>query len=131
MNDTPPKLADVLGLERTHMAAERTLMAWTRTSLSLISFGFTICKFLESIQQKALESEVLRRNSPRNVGLTLIGIGIFALTVACLQHWKYSRKLGLGRPYKLLDLSFVVASLIGLLGIAMFVSIILRAGPLG
>jgi putative membrane protein len=113
------------------MAAERTLMAWTRTSLSLISFGFTIYKFLESIQQKPLASEVLWRDSPRNVALTLIGIGIFALSLACLQHWVYSRNLELARPYKRLDLSLLIAILIGLLGIAMFTSILLRAGPLG
>ncbi len=130
MNETPPKLADALGIERTHMAAERTLMAWTRTSLSLISFGFTIYKFLEYIQQKPLASEALRPDSPRNVGLTLIGIGIFALTVAGLQHWKYSKRLGLARPYKILDLSFIVAALIGILGIALFLSIIFRIGPL-
>lgn len=52
MNETPPKLADVLATERTRMAADRTLMGWTRTALSLTGFGFTIFKFLESIQSK-------------------------------------------------------------------------------
>ena len=31
-----------LSIDRTRMAAERTLMAWLRTALSMISFGFTI-----------------------------------------------------------------------------------------
>ena len=42
MNETPPKLADVLATERTRMAADRTLMGWIRTALSMIGFGFTI-----------------------------------------------------------------------------------------
>ena len=46
MNETPPKLADVLATERTRMAADRTLMGWIRTALSMIGFGFTIYKFL-------------------------------------------------------------------------------------
>ncbi|HEY7064663.1 MAG TPA: DUF202 domain-containing protein [Chloroflexota bacterium] len=29
------------------MSAERTLMAWNRTSLSLIGFGFTIYQFFD------------------------------------------------------------------------------------
>ncbi len=128
--ETELKLSDNLAVGRTRMAAERTLMGWIRTALSLISFGFTIFKFLESIAQRDLAQQVLRHDSPRTVGLTLIGIGIFALVSACLQHWKYTRALPSGVSYKLLDLSFVVATLIGLLGIAMFMSIILRAGPL-
>src|SRR4030095_4895232 len=34
-----------LAVQRTFLAHERTLMAWVRTSASLISFGFTIYKF--------------------------------------------------------------------------------------
>ena len=130
MSEPQPKLADVLALERTRMAAERTLMAWVRTALSLISFGFTIFKFLETIQHQSPAS-VVRSHGPREVGLTLIGIGIFALIIAGVQHWQFMKKLRPDQPYKPWDLSFIVAILIGLLGVAMFVSMILRAGPLG
>jgi inner membrane protein YidH len=36
-----------LSLRRTFMAQERTLMAWIRTSVCLISFGFSIYKFFD------------------------------------------------------------------------------------
>jgi len=130
MSETQPKLADVLALERTRMAADRTLMGWIRTALSMISFGFTIFKFLEYVQQEGIKP-VMRIHGPREVGLTLIGIGIFALIIACLQHWRFIKNLRPDQPYKPWDLTFVVAVLIGLLGSAMFVSMILRAGPLG
>ena len=32
---------------RTRMSAERTLMSWVRTAISLIGFGFTIFQFLD------------------------------------------------------------------------------------
>ncbi|MFM7169470.1 MAG: YidH family protein, partial [Cyanobium sp.] len=35
-----------LAKERNREAAERTLMAWIRTSLSLISFGFGVDKII-------------------------------------------------------------------------------------
>jgi len=35
------------GWLRTRLALERTLMAWVRTGVSLIGFGFTIVQFLE------------------------------------------------------------------------------------
>ena len=130
MSEPEPKLADVLAMERTRMAADRTLMGWIRTALSMISFGFTIFKFLEYIHQEGVKP-VMRIHGPREVGLTLIGIGIFALIIACVQHWKFIKKLSPDQPHKPWDLAFVVAVLIGLLGSAMFVSMILRAGPLG
>ena len=73
----------------------------------------------------------VRIHGPREVGLTLIGIGIFALIIACLQHWQFLKKLMPDQAYKPWDLAFIVAVLIGLLGAAMLVSMILRAGPLG
>jgi putative membrane protein len=131
MNETPQKPADVMATERTRMAADRTLMAWTRTSLSMIGFGFTIFKFLESMQSRESVAQTMRPHSPRAAGLTLIGIGVFALVVACIQHWRYVGKLKSDQPYRPWDLGLVVAAMIACLGLAMFVSIILRAGPLG
>jgi putative membrane protein len=130
MSDTELKQNDILALDRTRMAAERTLMAWLRTALSMISFGFTIYKFLQVLQEQSTVP-VSRPQAPRDVGLTLIGIGTFALTIACVQHWKYIKKLRPDQPYKPWDLTFIVACLIGLLGFLMFGSIIFRAGPYG
>jgi uncharacterized membrane protein YidH (DUF202 family) len=41
-NQTQTNIATELARERTREAADRTLMAWIRTSLSLIGFGFGI-----------------------------------------------------------------------------------------
>jgi putative membrane protein len=131
MSDQDLKLSDILALDRTRMAAERTLMAWVRTALSMISFGFTIYKFLQVIQEQD-KLHVLRPQAPRELGLTLTGIGTFAVIIACVQHWNYIKKLRPDQPYKLWrDLTFIVACLIAILGLLIFVSIILRAGPLG
>ena len=130
MGDTELKMTDILALDRTRMAADRTLMGWIRTALSLIGFGFTIYKFLEAIQSKEFGSQAMRPHSPQTVGLTLIGIGVFSLVIACIQHWKYVKKLRPDQPYRLWDLGLVVCGLIGLLGLAMIVSIIVRVGPL-
>ncbi len=72
-----------LAVERTGIAADRTLMAWIRTSLSMISFGFTIYKFLDTMRS-AEHVEWARPNAPRNLGLALITVGTFALIVATI-----------------------------------------------
>ena len=68
MSQPELKLNDILALDRNKLAAERTLMAWVRTALSMISFGFTIYKFLQVIDEQSTVP-VLRPNAPRNVGL--------------------------------------------------------------
>ena len=97
MSEKELKLSDQLAIDRTRLAAERSLMAWIRTALSMIAFGFTIYKFLQAIQ-RAKHGPGYRPNAPRNVGLFLVGIGTFAVAVACIQHWKYVRKLRPDQP---------------------------------
>jgi putative membrane protein len=72
-----------MAFDRTVMALERTLMGWIRTALSLISFGFTIFKFLEALQQRG--DTHMRDNAPRNLGFALIVLGMGSLTLAIFQ----------------------------------------------
>ena len=74
------------GWLRTRMATERTLLAWLRTSVSLIGFGFTIVQFFERFSQMHGVSGALRPNAPRYLGLMLMGAGIITLLVAVLQY---------------------------------------------
>ncbi|MBP1688648.1 MAG: hypothetical protein H6Q33_4791 [Deltaproteobacteria bacterium] len=130
MGNTERKMADILALDRTRLASERTLMAWVRTALSMISFGFTIYKFLQVVQEQS-KVAALRPQAPRELGLTLIGIGTFAVIVASVQHWNYVKKLRPDQPCKIWDLTLVVACMIALLGLLMFGSILFRAGAFG
>jgi putative membrane protein len=119
-----------LAVERNRLASERTLMAWIRTSLSLISFGFTIYKFMQVMLEQGMNSN-LSYESPRAVGLSLIGIGTFAMIIASAQHFLYVKQLmGYKGTYKFWkDLSFIVALLLLLLGVLMLGGIIMRSGP--
>jgi len=48
-------LNNELAKERSRAAAERTMMAWIRTSLSLISFGFGLDKIVGAINASRFE----------------------------------------------------------------------------
>jgi putative membrane protein len=56
MSEQPPSvnITNELAKERNREAAERTLMAWIRTSLSLISFGFGVDKIIGAINRSRL-----------------------------------------------------------------------------
>ena len=125
MSNTELKLNDLLAIDRTRLAAERNLMAWVRTALSMITFGFTLYKVLQAIQAQSTVPVL----HPRNAGLTLIGIGTFALIAASIQHWKYVRKLSTVQPHSPWDLALIIACLLALLGFLMFGGILFRSGP--
>jgi putative membrane protein len=129
VNEKELKLTDQLAIDRTRLAAERSLMAWIRTALSMIAFGFTIYKFLQALHAQS-PVPIPRPNAPRNVGLLLVGIGTFAVAVAAIQHWQYLKKLSPDHAFRW-DVAFIVAILIGLLGILIFASMVYTSGPFG
>ena len=72
-----------LAWARSVMALEGTMMAWIRTSLSMIGFGFTIFKFLETLQKGG--SALANENAPRNLGIFLILLGMGLLLLFIFQ----------------------------------------------
>ena len=71
---------------RTSVSAERTLMSWVRTAISLIGFGFTIFQFLERLNTMPGAQPAEHPNAPWIFGLALIGSGTIALIIAL---WEY------------------------------------------
>jgi putative membrane protein len=79
--------------QREHQANERTFLAWLRTSIALISFGFAIARFGIFLRQLNLaitqqEPPVNPLSNSENLGLALVFFGI--LTVA-LAAWRYNK----------------------------------------
>ena len=110
-----------LGTMRTIMAADRTLMAWVRTSLSMLSFGFTIYKFLESAVQS---DQLARADSPQQVGLFLAGVGTLSMLLGVVSYWttlkdlRRTEEFRLGRPTLLIGVIMTIAGVVMFLGIS-------------
>jgi putative membrane protein len=115
-----------LATTRTALAAERTLMAWIRTALSMISFGFTIFKFLNGLHQ-AGTIRLLRPEGPRNIGLFLAALGTGSLLAGVVQYMQTLRQLP-GSPPRL-GTAFYVAGAVVVLGVVVLVGLISRVGP--
>jgi putative membrane protein len=114
----PGDVATNLAMDRNYMAAERTLMAWIRTALSMISFGFTIGKLgqvMRSVEVKGLLVHT-RMVSVESIAYFLVVLGTVALLLAAIQHRVRMHelyKMGLRRQ---VSTSFVVASLLIVVG---------------
>ena len=77
-----------LARERNREAADRTLMAWIRTSLTLIGFGFGVNKVFHYLEIANPTDIINQTYSARIFGGTFIALGTFALIGAVLDHWR-------------------------------------------
>lgn len=127
MTDKPgsrPTLPADLGAVRTVLAADRTLMAWLRTSLSMLSFGFTIYKFLETA---AKAGALQRPESPQKVGLFLVAMGTAAMVLGVIDYWVTVRHVRKTEAFRLGRSVLAMSLLLATAGVALFVLIIRRA----
>ena len=114
-----------LAAERTRLAYERTLMAWVRTATSLISFGFTIFKFFEYLQEEN-KKPLHQFIGPRQFAMLMIGTGLVALILATYQHVKSMRALRTDYREAPYSLASIMAALIGALGVVGFLSVVIK-----
>lgn len=103
---------------RVLFAAERTLMAWSRTAAGLMAFGFVVDR-----TTLLLGNEVPRLNFGFWIalGFILLGVALSALSIV-----QYRRSVAALRPVEIppgywVNLSVYASALIGLLGLALAV----------
>lgn len=115
-------------------------MSVIRTSLSLISFGFTIFQFFRHLQDQKLLGAA---RAPRNFGITLVWLGIAMIAVGILFHIQFM--LGLRRQRNDMkreglihgessfpgSYTLAVAFLVLLLGLGVIADLTFRIGPFG
>ncbi len=72
-----------------HAANERTLLAWLRTSLAVIGFGFLMEKFEYFIAQHDSLTEagkVVAKADARIIGFCLVGVGLTMMTCSIFRY---------------------------------------------
>jgi putative membrane protein len=79
-------LTNELAKERNRAAAERTMMAWIRTCLSLISFGFGLDKIIGAINASRFDGSAHTGLSVRLISMGFVLVGILAMAAATRQH---------------------------------------------
>lgn len=126
----PRNLTNELAKARNRAAAERTLMAWIRTSLVLISFDFGIDQVIKAINRFD-PAAVNAGRLTRSIGLMFMAVGICAILMAILEHCQELKQIQRD-DYDYVYVSrrshgVVVATSLVVIGVFMFVAIAIKS----
>jgi putative membrane protein len=117
---------------RVFFAAERTLLAWNRTGLTIMAFGFVVERFGLFIQLFAAEGDTaLSRGASFWLGIAFILLGAASAGAAVLQYRAVLRTL---KPEEI-PVGYRVAAgalanlLVALLGVALCVYLFWESTP--
>lgn len=109
---------------RVRLAGERTLLAWIRTGLAMMGFGFVVARFGLFLREVA---GVTHATPPPSTGLSLwIGtalvlLGVVVNILASAQHFRFLERLNRGEPYRApgWSLEIIVSLVLAVLGMCM------------
>lgn len=90
-----------VGNRRVHMANERTFLAWIRTSIGIMAFGFVLERFALFIKQMSYvlrESSIGKPLPPSDgsssiAGIFLVGLGSLLCVLAFIRYKKVERQI--------------------------------------
>ena len=77
---------------RIYMAAERTFLAWIRTGIALMGFGFVVARFglfLRELTIAGTHQHLPSTGFSLPIGIGLIGFGILVNIVSVVRHRRY------------------------------------------
>ena len=112
---------------RVHFAAERTFLAWIRTGLSLMGFGFVVARFGLFLKEVSGHTPGVRSYGfSLWAGSAMVLLGAMMNLAAVARHLEVIRRLNRGesivsRPS---PIGIAVGILLGLVGIAMVVFLV-------
>ncbi len=131
-------LRDIAMIKRysDHAANERTFLAWIRTAIAVMAFGFVIEKF-DLFLQVAAPQIAIKQIAPHGqkfanaAGLAFIAVGVAMIVVAGFRFAATARALDSDdtqpSPGERLDLA--LGAVIALLGLALFLYMLQAVAP--
>lgn len=109
---------------RTFFAAERTLLAWIRTGLAMMGFGFVVARFglfLREIAALPGKPPMPHLAMSLWIGTALVLFGVVITIVAALKHQETLRRLEEGVPlrFSYQPMGVIVGFVLGVIGLVM------------
>ena len=118
---------------RLLFAAERTLLAWIRTGLAMMGFGFVVARFglfLTELAAARGAPQLETHHLSQWIGTALVLLGVFVNVKAAITHRRLLRELAARRypgPSRM-PMGIGIAILLALIGLAMTAYLFLLSG---
>jgi len=114
---------------RVYLAAERTFLAWVRTAVALMGFGFVIARFALFLREyQTLMAHAQLSQSPFSswLGVGMILLGVVVSLLAALRHFQYIEllKSGVANPPLRPQIALLMAAMLAVVGIAIAVHLV-------
>jgi putative membrane protein len=104
-----------------HLANERTYLAWVRTGIGIMAFGFVVVKFSLFVKQIGfvLQTKVTAPSHGYSsiIGIILVSLGTLAILFSFLQYRRTERQLRTGTYKPTTFLTSILTSVIFLISI--------------
>lgn len=84
---------------RVYFAAERTFLAWVRTGVSMMGFGFVVARFGLFLRELQAAQHGTAQQSPRLslwIGTALVAVGVVVNVAATVRHGQIISQLKRG-----------------------------------
>jgi putative membrane protein len=128
-SSAPPRPVDD---PRVYLAAERTFLAWVRTSVALMGFGFLIARFAFWLREyEEVQGATTKQHTPGLLspwlGFGMVVVGVVVCVTASVRHRDYVSALraGVANPPLKIGTSLGIAAILALVGLAMAIQILL------
>ncbi|OBQ12631.1 MAG: hypothetical protein AN482_06620 [Anabaena sp. LE011-02] len=113
---------------RSRAAADRTLMAWIRTCLSLIGFGFGIPTIVRAIENTRLSHHLNPVRFSVIVGLSFIVTGMLGMVLGLREHRQLLKQIQNNRyTYETSHSAEIIGVALLVIGLVSFLGVIIRA----
>jgi putative membrane protein len=110
---------------RVFFAAERTLLAWLRTGITIIAIGFVVARFGLFVRLLSLQAQQPQHEASSllasGLGIAFVVVGSLTIFVAALQHGRFVATLtppDLPPAYSR-KIAIVLSLVVAVLGIAL------------